>query len=417
MTASMADRLRRVVVTGMAGLSPIGQDWASARAALEQSRGGVRRMAEWERIDGMVSLLGAPVADFVQPEHYSRKALRTMGRVALLSVRATELALADAGLSGSPMLADGGVGVAYGSTIGSPPDAVDFALMLEHNTTRGVNATKYLKMMSHTAAINVGVYFGLRGRIIPTSSACTSGSQGIGFGYEAIRFGRSRIMLCGGSEELSPTQAIVFDTLGEASRRNDEPTATPRPFDRARDGLVIGEGAATLVLEDLESAQARGATIYAEVVGFGTNSDGEHVTQPRIESMSAVMQLALADAQLPADAIGYVNAHGTATAIGDVAESKAMAAVFGARVPTSSLKGHLGHTLGACGALEAWLTIEMQRARRFAPTLNLHEIDPQCAPLDYIVGEMRAMDCEYVMNNNFAFGGVNTSLIFRRWSS
>jgi len=413
----MAGKERRVVVTGMAGVSPIGQDWPTALAALENHRSGVRRIAEWEGIDGMRSYLGAPVADFVQPAHYSRKALRTMGRVALLSVRATELALADAGLANNPLLASGEVGVAYGSTVGSPADAVDFALMLERNSTSGVNATRYLKMMSHTAAINVGVFFGLRGRIIPTSSACTSGSQGIGFGYESIRYARSRIMVCGGSEELSPTQAIVFDTLGEASRRNDAPAATPRPFDRARDGLVIGEGAATLVLEELESARARGATIYAEVVGFGTNSDGEHVTQPRIESMSAVMQIALADAGLPPAAIGYVNAHGTATAIGDVAESKAMAAVFGGRVPTSSLKGHLGHTLGACGAIETWLTIEMQRARRFAPTLNLVDLDPDCAPLDYIMGELRVLDCEYVMNNNFAFGGVNTSLIFRRWSS
>jgi len=416
MSRQMSVQGRRVVVTGMAGLSPIGQDWPTARAALLEHRSGVRRIAEWERIDGMISHLGAPVADFVQPPHYPRKALRTMGRVALLSVRATELALADAGLTDSPLLASGEVGVAYGSTIGSPEDAVDFALVLERHSTRGVNATKYLKMMSHTAAINVGVFFGLRGRIIPTSSACTSGSQGIGFGYEAVRFGRSRIMLCGGSEELSPAQAIVFDTLGEASRRNDAPTTTPRPFDRARDGLVIGEGAATLVLEDLASAQERGAPIHAEVVGFGTNSDGEHVTQPRIASMSAVMQMALADAQLTAGQIGYVNAHGTATAIGDVAESKAMAAVFGTRIPTSSLKGHLGHTLGACGAIESWLTIAMQRERRFAPTLNLTEVDPECAPLDYIQGSARELDCEYVMNNNFAFGGVNTSLIFRRWA-
>jgi len=409
--------MRRVVVTGMGGLSPIGNDWPAACAALESNRGGVRRIAEWERIDGMVSWLGAPVADFTQPPaHYPRKALRTMGRVALLGVHATELALADAGLAGSPLLASGEVGVAYGSTSGSPPDAVDFALMLERNTTRGVNATKYLRMMSHTAAINIGVFFGVRGRIVPTSSACTSGSQGIGYGYEAIRFNRSRIMLCGGAEELSPTQAIVFDTLGEASRRNDAPAATPRPFDRDRDGLVIGEGAATLVLEDLDSARERGARIHAEVVGFGTNSDGEHVTQPRVDSMGAVMRAALADAQLAAGRIGYVNAHGTATAIGDVAESRAMEAVFGTAIATSSLKGHLGHTLGACGALEAWLTIEMQRAGRIAPTLNLEVVDPACAPLDYIVTGPRELDCEYVMSNNFAFGGVNTSLIFRRWS-
>jgi 3-oxoacyl-[acyl-carrier-protein] synthase II len=408
--------MQRVVVTGMAGLSPIGCSWTAARAALERGQSGVRRIDAWERIEGMSTWLGAPVAEFETPAHYSRKALRTMGRVALLGVRATELALADAGLQDSEWLASGEVGIAYGSTIGSPPDAVDFALMLERGATRGVNATKYLRMMSHTAAINISVFFGVRGRVIPTSSACTSGSQGIGYGYESIRFGRAQAMLCGGSEELSPTQAIVFDTLGEASRRNDEPQATPRPFDRARDGLVIGEGAATLVLEALDNARARGAKIYAEVVGFATNSDGEHVTQPRVDSMAAVMRQALADANLDAARIGYVNAHGTATAIGDVAESQAMAAVFGPRVPVSSLKGHIGHTLGACGAIEAWMTIEMTRAGRFAPTLNLTDVDPQCAALDYLAGGMRALDCEYVMSNNFAFGGVNTSLIFRRWS-
>jgi 3-oxoacyl-[acyl-carrier-protein] synthase II len=408
--------MQRVVVTGMAGLSPIGCSWTAARAALERGQSGVRRIDAWERIEGMSTWLGAPVAEFETPAHYSRKALRTMGRVALLGVRATELALADAGLQDSEWLASGEVGIAYGSTIGSPPDAVDFALMLERGATRGVNATKYLRMMSHTAAINISVFFGVRGRVIPTSSACTSGSQGIGYGYESIRFGRAQAMLCGGSEELSPTQAIVFDTLGEASRRNDEPQATPRPFDRARDGLVIGEGAATLVLEALDNARARGAKIYAEVVGFATNSDGEHVTQPRVDSMAAVMRQALADANLDAARIGYVNAHGTATAIGDVAESQAMAAVFGPRVPVSSLKGHIGHTLGACGAIEAWMTIEMMRAGRFAPTLNLTDVDPQCAALDYLAGGMRALDCEYVMSNNFAFGGVNTSLIFRRWS-
>ncbi len=407
--------MNRVVITGMAGLSPIGQSWAEVCTALEHGASGVRRIDEWERIEGMSSWIAAPVVGFEQPPHYTRKALRTMGRVALLAVRATELALADAQLDGDPLLSSGECGIAYGSSVGSPSDVTEFALMLERRSTRGVNATRYLRMMSHTAAINIGVQFGIRGRIVPTSSACTSGSQGIGYGFESIRYGRSRAMICGGSEELSPTQAIVFDTLGEASRRNDDPQTTPRPFDRARDGLVIGEGAATLVLEELEHARARGVRIHAEVVGFGTNSDGEHVTQPRIESMSAVMTQALADAGVPAPAIGYVNAHGTATAIGDVAESKAMAAVFGNRAVTSTLKGHFGHTLGACGALEAWITIEMQRARRFAPTLNLDELDTACAALDYLQGGARAIDCEYVMSNNFAFGGVNTSLVFRRW--
>ncbi|MBC7860454.1 MAG: beta-ketoacyl-ACP synthase, partial [Burkholderiaceae bacterium] len=185
-------------------------------------------------------------------------------------------------------------------------------------------------------------------------------------------------------------------------------------FDAGRDGLVIGEGAGCLILEEREHALARGATVYAELVGFGTNSDGCHVTQPNSETMKVAMRLALEDAGLEAGAIGYINAHGTGTMQGDVAESHATAQVFGANTPISSLKSYMGHTLGACGALEAWLSIEMMREGWFAPTINLDQIDPQCAPLDYIMGPGRALECEYVMSNNFAFGGINTSLIFKR---
>jgi 3-oxoacyl-[acyl-carrier-protein] synthase II len=223
-------------------------------------------------------------------------------------------------------------------------------------------------------------------------------------------------MICGGAEELSPVEPIVFETMGEASQRQTLPPTTPRPFDRARDGLVIGEGAATLVLEELEHARARGARVAAEVIGFGTNSDGAHVTQPNAETMAEVMRLALADAGINAAAVGYINAHGTATTLGDIAESQAVAAVLGTQVPISSLKGNIGHTLGACGALEAWMTIHMQRERVFAPTRNLDEIDPACAPLDYIRGVPRVIDAPIAMTNNFAFGGINTSLILRRWN-
>jgi 3-oxoacyl-[acyl-carrier-protein] synthase II len=180
---------------------------------------------------------------------------------------------------------------------------------------------------------------------------------------------------------------------------------------------VIGEGAATLVLEELAHARSRGARIYAEVVGFGTNCDGEHVTQPTPAAMAEVMRLALGDANIGAATIDYVNAHGTATTLGDIAESQAVAEVLGRRTPISSLKGHIGHTLGACGALEAWMTIEMLREGRFAPTLNLEEVDPQCAPLDYIVREPRRIDASIVMTNNFAFGGINTSLVLKRWDA
>ena len=219
------------------------------------------------------------------------------------------------------------------------------------------------------------------------------------------------------SGELCATEAAVFDTLFATSTRNDTPETTPRPFDRARDGLVIGEGAGCLILEEYEHAVARGATIYAELVGFGTNSDGTHVTQPNAATMQVAMQLALDDAGLAPDAIGYVNAHGTATQQGDLAETQATHALFGSRMPISSLKSYMGHTLGACGALEAWFSIEMMREGWFAPTLNLNDVDPECGELDYIRGEGRRLECEYVMSNNFAFGGINTSLIFKRWSS
>lgn len=270
-------------------------------------------------------------------------------------------------------------------------------------------------MMGHTTCVNVSLFFGLKGRVIPTSSACTSGSQAIGYAYEAIKYGHQQVMLAGGAEELCPTEAAVFDTLYATSTRNDTPQLTPRPFDSGRDGLVIGEGAATLVLESYEHAKARGATILAELVGFGTNCDGAHVTSPTSQTMEVAMRLALNSANLEPAAIDYVSAHGTATEQGDIAESHATARVFGQQVPVHSLKSYFGHTLGACGALEAWLGIEMMNDGWFAPTLNLNERDPRCAELDYLVGEGRVMDVQHWMTNNFAFGGINTSLVFNRF--
>lgn len=408
--------MKRVVVTGMAALTPIGSDWRTIAARLEEQRSGIRYMREWEIYDGLSSRLAAPIDDFKKPDHYTRKAVRSMGRVSLLATRATELALIDAGLFGDALLQSGHVGVAYGSSSGSPPAIGEFGQMLLNQSTEGLSATSYIKMMPHTAAVNLCVFFGLRGRVITTSSACTSGSQGIGYAYESIRMGKQIAMVAGGADELSPTQTAVFDTLYATSTRNDEPHLTPRPFDVNRDGLVVGEGAATLILEEYEHALARGATIHAEIVGYGTNADGVHVTQPERETMQACMQLALLDAGVSAKDIGYISAHGTATDRGDVAESQATGALFGSNVPISSLKSYTGHTLGACGAIEAFACINMMRDGSFHPTVNLQKVDPECAPLDYIVDAPRSLRCENAISNNFAFGGVNTSLVFRRIS-
>jgi 3-oxoacyl-[acyl-carrier-protein] synthase II len=409
--------ISRVVVTGMGGICALGTEWPQIERALRAGRNAVRVMPQWDRFSALVTRLAAPVEGFAPPAHWKRKQLRSMGRVSQLAVYAAERAVDDAGLAQADVLRSGDVGVACGSSIGSVEDISDFNAVLINDDTSRLNANTYMRMMPHTTAANISIFFGTRGRLIPTSSACTSGSQGIGFAYEAIKYGHQAAMLAGGAEELSPTQAMTFDMLYAASRTNATPELSPRPYDRDRDGLVIGEGAAILVLEKLEHALQRGARIHAEVVGFATNSDGVHVTKPEVGTMAAVMQGALHCAGLDSQAIGYVNGHGTATEHGDIAETQATAQVLGTRIPISSQKSYLGHTLGACGALEAWFSIEMMNRGWFAPTLNLQSLDERCSPLDFIVAGGRELQIEHAMSNNFAFGGVNTSLIFRRWPS
>ena len=406
--------MRRVVVTGMGGVTSLGQNWETVKAGLLAHRNAVRRMHEWDDIEGLNARLGAPVLDFTLPEHYTRKRIRSMGRVSLLSTRATELALEQAGLIDDPVIKSGRTGIAYGSCTGSTRAVADFGEMIVNRNTRGITATTYVQMMPHTTAVNTGLFFGITGRVIPTPSACTSGSQAIGYAWEAIRHGYQDVMVAGGAEELCPSEVAVFDTLFAASTRNDEPELTPRPFDANRDGLVIGEGACTLVLEELEHARARGARIHAELVGFATNCDATHITQPNSKTMRICMEEALRTAGLAPSDIGYLSAHGTATSRGDCAESNATASLFGNRTPVSSLKSFFGHTLGACGSIEAWLAIEMMREGWFSPTINLTDIDPECGELDYITGKERRIDTEFVQSNNFAFGGINTSLIFKR---
>ncbi|MCP5040236.1 MAG: beta-ketoacyl-ACP synthase [bacterium] len=405
---------RRVVVTGMGGVSPLGDDWVTVGKKLEQRTSSIEVNDELSSYQGMDTRLASRVRDFETPKHYTRKRIRTMGRVSLLATRATELALLDAGLS--EVKSDPRIGLSYGSTAGSPPAMETYAKGLQTRELTRIRATDYIQFMSHTVPANLAQFYQVTGRLIPTCSACTSGSQGIGYGFEAIQFGKQEVMLTGGAEEYHPLHSGVFDIMFATSTRNEDPASTPRPFDRDRDGLVVGEGAATLVLEEHDHALARGASIYAELVGWGTNGDGKHVTNPDTEGMQDVMEIALADAGLDPGQIDYVSAHGTATEVGDIAESQAMFRVFGSRVPTSSLKSYMGHTLGACGAIEAWLSIEMMRSNWFSPTLNLDNLDPRCGELDYVQGAGRTLEAEYIMSNNFAFGGVNTSLIFRRWA-
>lgn len=411
---------RRVVVTGAGMLTALGHDWAEASEKLKSGKNCIKRMPDWDRYTRMNTRLACPYEGEIP--HFPRKKIRGMGRVALLSLVATNDALKMAGFLNAEEddvieeLKNGRTGISYGSCMGSMDAIVDMCEMLQTGDTSKIDSQTYIKCMPQTCAANLSVYYQLRGRVIITDTACTSGSQAIGYAYEAIEDGHADIMVAGGAEELSPPDAAIFDTLGATSILNDTPELTPKPFDKNRDGLVIGEGAGTFILEDMEHAVKRGAKIYAEVVGFGTNADGTHITSPNAETQAVALELAIKDAGISKDEIKYINAHGTATHHGDISESQAVYKVFNRAVPISTTKSYIGHTLGACGAVEAWLTINMMNEGWFHPNANLSEVDPECAPLDYIKDSVREIKTDYVMSNNFAFGGINTSLIFRKWA-
>jgi 3-oxoacyl-[acyl-carrier-protein] synthase II len=396
--------------------SPVGVTPDELVASLREGRTGIRFMPEWNHIGDLQGRLGGMVDGLDLTERYPRKKRRTMGPVALLATYATEQAVEHARLS-PDALSSGRCGLAYGSTSGSNNALEQFCgpLFSEH-TMRGLDSTAYLKFMTHTCAANLAQYFRIKGRIIPTNSACTSASQGIGYGFESIRFGLADVMICGGAEEMHYAIAVTFDLLMATSvRHNAHPETSPRPFDAKRDGLVVGEGAGTLILESEEHAKARGATILAEVVGYGTNCDGAHLTAPSRDGMRGAMELAIQSAGVDRDAIDYVNAHATGTDLGDVEESHATREVFERAVPISSIKSYMGHTLGACGAIEAIACVRMLQDGFLAANRNLEEVDPRCAPLGYVRAHTDASPA-LIMSNNFAFGGVNTSLVLRRWT-
>ena len=405
---------RRVVVTGIGIASPIGNDLLTATHALQSGQHGIRTMPEWERIDQLQTRLAGVVGDF-DLRGIDRKKLRTMGRVSRLATFATRQAIGDAGLT-EEQLSSPRTGICHGSTHGSSAAQEEFCRTLfDTASLQDLSPLSYLKFMSHTCAANLAQCFGVRGRVVPSIAACASGSQGIGMGFDIIRDGRQDVMLCGGAEELHYIHATVFDLAYAASTRySTQPELSPRPFDADRDGLVVAEGAGTLVLEEYEHAKARGAEIHSELIGYGASCDGTHATAPSIDGMARTIQLALDDAQISSNEMDYVNAHGTATDVGDTAESHATARALGNETPISSTKSYTGHTLGACGALEAAFCISAIKNSFLPPNRNLDRVDDNCAPLNYILGDARQAKLRTVMTNNFAFGGINTSLILRQ---
>lgn len=404
--------MTRVVITGAGVTTPIGHTLDESVESLKAMKHGIRTMPEWDFIPDLHGRLGATVDGLDLKKLYPRKKRRTMGKLAMLAVHATEEAVQQSGLDAETLNGER-VGVAFGSTSGSGSETEKFSmpLVLEPHTMQGLESNAYFRLMTHSCAVNVGQYFKVRGRIESTCTACTSGSQGIGRGYELITAGLQDVVLCGGAEEMHYMTAVTFDLLMATSHKyNDSPAQSPRPFDAARDGLVVGEGAGAFVLESYEHAKARGAQILGEILGYASNCDGAHLTAPRQEGMQRVMELALRDAQIDRERIDYVCAHGTGTEIGDIAESQATSAVFGPSMPFASLKGFVGHTLGACGAVEAAWCLAMMRGDFMAAGRNLENVDPKCGELDY-VREPRDGGPRICMNNNFAFGGINTSMV------
>ena len=414
--------MRRVVVTGIGALSPVGSSFDATWESLCAGASGVRPVDAWRDIVGIRSYLGAAAAPIELPEHYTRKRMRSMSRAGVMAVRASEMALDDAGLLGASVLTSGEAGVAYGSCLSGSDMLLDIARHCIERNARGMQASAFTQAMSHSCAANISIFFGLQGRLIPTSTACTSASQAIGYAAECIRAGAQEVMVAGGAEELSLPLVLLFDSMcatsigisNGASDRAGSESMTPRPFDVARDGLVVGEGACSLVLEEYDHARARGARIYAELAGFGTNTDGCHITQPTPATMQRAVENALHQAALAPQDIGFLHAHATGTPLGDAAEAEVIRAVFGESTPIGALKSYLGHTLGACGSLEAALTIRMMCEERLLPVRNLVDVDPICDGIDLVRGAERRTACEFAMSNNFAFGGVNTSLVWHR---
>lgn len=406
--------MNRVFVTGYGLITAFGRTWAENKEAFARGENAVRHMSEYVKYKDLDTHLAAPILDYTPPREWDRKQLRSLGRVSQYSVETAGAALDMSGLD-RELIKDGRMGVAAGSSSGSTDAILSMAKMYmgEDNRDSGINANTYIKMMPHTIAANISLFYGLKGRLIPTSSACASASQAIGYAYESIKNGKIPLMLAGGGEELCVSQTFTFNFLYATSTKNDTPKLTPSPFDMNRDGLVVGEGAAFLVLESEKSMKARQAMPIAEVVGYGSTCDGTHITRPQSATMKEAMILALEDAKIEKEKISYINAHATATKWGDIAESIATNELFGSDVKISSLKSYLGHTLGACGGIESIACIEMLREGVFYPTINLKDIDPACAKLGYL-REIESIKGDFSMNNNFAFGGVNTSLIFKR---
>lgn len=403
-------QLNRVVITGMGCVSPLGCGMETFMAGLLQGETGVRPSPELSRVGGVRARVSARVTG-VDSMTIPRKFRRSMSDMSIYATLAAYEALEQAGVRLSDCEREK-VGLSIGSTVGSPiANEQFFRELFENYSVEHIRTTFFFKVMNHSSAANLAQVLGIRGRILSPSSACATGSQAIGYGAEIIALGKQEMMLCGGTDEFHPLTVATFDLMNAASvEDNDRPFETPRPFDVERNGVVCGEGCGIVVLESLSSARKRGAKILGEILGYATTSDPSSIANPDSKAMGDCMRLALEDAGIPPESVDYVNAHATGTVAGDMAEGQAIHQIFGENVPVSSLKGHLGHTMAASGALELLATVDMMNRGVLIPTRNLKAPDPDCGELNFMRQRERRKTT-VAIKNSFAFGGVNSSIV------
>lgn len=407
---------RRIVVSGAGVTSSLGFSREELYQSLLDGKSAVRLMPEWAGLIpvGQQTVAAAPV--LLPPEKsksIKRHYRRSMGNAALFATLAAREAVGESGLT-PELLGSGRAGCIVSSTLGSSSEVYESTKAVIEQRFNDLSACQFFRIVSHSSAFNVANFFGISGVQLSPCSACASSLQSIGLAYEQILAGRQEIFLAGGADEVTPIVLGSFRHLYALAESNTlPPTALSRPFDAGRCGLVCGEGAGILVVEEYEHARRRQAPLLAEILGYATNCTGSQISQSDSASIETCMRLALADAGLEPGAIDYVSAHATSTVAGDREEVAAIRSLFGDRVPVSSTKGLLGHTLGASGALEVAAVLAMMRHEMLLPTANLAEVAADCAGLD-LPAVPRPQAIRTVLKNCIAFGGVNASLIFRR---
>ena len=405
--------MKKVVITGLGCISPFGNNVETLIDGFDNGLSAVKKFDEWSKYNGLQSLVGAP-ARLENVKAIPRKKRRSMGRLSIMAAQAAQEALKDAKID-ELSASSNRLGCIIGSTMGGAEAMTEtFETMLPDYDLSMLTSMKFFQCVSHTAAMNVAQFFGIKGNVMATSAACASSLQAIGVGIDLIRLGKQDVVLCGGSEELHPTVTGSFDILFATSTHfNDKPSETPRPFDANRDGLVCGEGCGIIVIEEYEHAVARGANIYAEIIGHNTCGSGMHVSQSNHNAMIQCLNSALAEAKISPKDVDYICAHATATIQGDAEEVKAINQLFGSETPVSSLKGNIGHTLGASGSIELIAALYMMKNGIIYPTFNLENVADDCKGI-YHVKKILKKDVNVFVKNCFAFGGINATLICKK---